>query len=332
MFSTAFNKIAAAATITKCSQDYTDMITDLSTNYQIDIIKFLEKINNKVLTSTIPLNWLILKNIINKYNDILSKFTLTPDGQNKTSCKDPLIGFLKLLGLSENSDFFKIGEDETYFIRITPNAQNFTLSWDNFGMNRPYISFINMLRDSIIAINSILTSNSNINDIQITSIPTGTGPDMNAIKTVIVKKEIPVQIQKISQQLPNYKIDEDLDGNVTSFYKFISNPNNYSESLLTFLFQIENISVILSRKNISNINDISRKNNVSEANTELGKKYETFKTNFENEKKSIITAPKGGSKLPQIVDKYVYKNKKYKIRFGPKGGKYILVDGETIRI
>lgn len=50
-----------------------------------------------------------------------------------------------------------------------------------------------------------------------------------------------------------------------------------------------------------------------------------------NEHAKIYANRTGGTSKP-VVEKYKYKNKKYKIRVGPKGGKYILVDGETIRI
>jgi len=50
------------------------------------------------------------------------------------------------------------------------------------------------------------------------------------------------------------------------------------------------------------------------------------------QQKNILGNFFGGVKNNSVVEKYKYKNKKYKIRTGPKGGKYILVEGEKIRI
>jgi hypothetical protein len=320
-----------------CSQTYENMIKKLLEK-QIDIITFPEKINAKLLTSDTPLNWLILKNIIDIYNKILNGFKET-EGASAILCKNPFIEFLQTLsGNTELRKYLKNEGGNTYFIKIISNTQTFTLSWEIFGMglgSALYTDFINKLQDSIFAIYKALSyQNPNI----MISLPTDL--DLKDIKFNLLETEIAKQINKISDKakLPNFDIDAENVTNQLTFNEFINKPENHLESLLVFLFQIEKLSLNLAIKN-KDVIEVIRNKNISDTNIELKEvKFENFKKMFTKEKESLTTPTpvvggfKSTSPPPKIVDKYVYKNKKYKIRFGPKGGKYILVDGEPIRI
>ena len=193
----SISKIGGVWGQTTCSEEYENMKTELSTK-KIDITTFPEKILNSD-TNTI-LNWLILKNLINTYSEILEDFTETQTSKDETVCKTPFITYL-----NENykkfayfNQFMNYTNEDVSFIKVTTQTNKLIFEWANLGIGG-YGNFVKNIKDLIITVDSFLNSRLGsvaIKDVIISTI--SAGPKITDIKKPILEHEIINQINKIS--------------------------------------------------------------------------------------------------------------------------------------